>query len=71
MSATSYTLCKTYTTPYHPQSDGLVERLNRTILSMLATTIDESGGEWEEHLAKCALRITPASKYLQAYTFSY
>ena len=35
---------KTHTTPYHPQSDGLVERLNRTIQSMLATTIDESGG---------------------------
>ena len=36
---------KTHTTPYHPQSDGLVERLNRTIQSMLATTVDKSGGE--------------------------
>ena len=36
---------KTHATPYHPQSDGLVEKLNRTIQSMLATTIDESGGE--------------------------
>jgi len=27
---------KTHTTPHHPQSDGLVDRLNHTIISMLA-----------------------------------
>ena len=27
---------KTYTTPYRPQSDGLVERFNRTLISMLS-----------------------------------
>ena len=30
---------KTRTTPYHLQSDGLVERFNRTLLEMLSTTV--------------------------------
>ncbi len=33
---------KTNTTAYHPQTDGLVERFNRTLTSMLAKTV---GGE--------------------------
>ena len=34
-------IAKTRTTPCHPQSDGLVERFNRTLLSMLATAAEE------------------------------
>ena len=32
---------KSRTTPYNPQADGLVERSNRTLLSMLSIMVDE------------------------------
>ena len=41
---------KSRKTPYHPQSDGLVERFNRTLLSMLATAVTDRPFEWEQHL---------------------
>jgi hypothetical protein len=43
---------KTRTTPYHPQCDGLIERFNRTLLSMLATTAKHNPFSWEERLHK-------------------
>jgi transposase InsO family protein len=41
---------KTRTTPYHPQSDGMVERFNKTLLSMLRTLVDENQKDWDELL---------------------
>ena len=41
---------KTRTTPYHPQSDGLVERFNRTIQIMLSMYVKEDQSDWDVHL---------------------
>jgi transposase InsO family protein len=42
---------KTRTTPcYHPQSDEMVERNNRTILTMLSVFVNEHQNDWDEHL---------------------
>ena len=41
---------KTHTTPYHPQSDGMVERFNKTLATMLSAYVDEHHADWDEHL---------------------
>ena len=41
---------KVNTTAYHPQTDGLVDRFNRTLTSMLAKTVEKQGSDWNEHL---------------------
>ena len=41
---------KVNTTAYHPQTDSLVERYNRTLIGMLAKTVDKGGVEWDERL---------------------
>ena len=43
---------KSRTTAYHPQSDGLAERWNRTLLSMLATCVDNRPEDWEQYMKK-------------------
>ena len=46
---------KSRTTAYHPQSDGQVERFNRTLLNMLATVVKDHPHRWEESLCKVCL----------------
>ena len=37
----------TRTTPYHPESDGLVERLNKILISMVRSLVDEDQRDWD------------------------
>lgn len=41
---------KTRTTPYHPQSDGMVERFNMTLVTMLSANVNVHHSDWDEHL---------------------
>lgn len=38
---------KTRISPYNPQSDGLVERLNRTVICMLASFVEANQNSWD------------------------
>ena len=42
------------TTPYHPQCDGLSERIIRTLLEMLRHYVGEDQDNWDQHLNKLA-----------------
>ena len=41
---------KTHTTPYHPQSDGMVERFNKTLCNMLSAYVQDNHRDWDTHL---------------------
>lgn len=51
---------RTRTCPYRPQSDGLVERFNRTLIDMLSKFCGEHREDWDDHLPYllCAYRAT-------------
>ena len=38
------------TTAYHPQTDGLVERFNRTLTAMLSKVVEKNGKDWDTKL---------------------
>lgn len=41
---------KTLATPYHPRSNGMVERLNRTIKEMLSKYITSHQTDWDRYI---------------------
>ena len=45
---------KSRTTPYHPECDGMSERMNRTLISMLKTLGEKEKVNWPKHLSKLA-----------------
>ena len=46
----TFNIRKTRTTPLHPQSDGMVERMNRTILRHLSKVVADHQRDWDQHL---------------------
>ena len=54
-------ITKLNTTSYHPQCDGMVERLSRSLKSMLRENVAKFGGQWDRFLPGVlwAYRNTP------------
>ena len=45
------------TSPYHPQSDGLVERFNQTLKGMLRKVATEEGKDWDKLIPFVAFKF--------------
>jgi hypothetical protein len=43
-------ISKTRTTAYHPSSNGMVERLNRTLTDMIKSFVNNNRTNWDEHI---------------------
>ena len=41
---------KLRTSPYHPQTDGQVERMNRTLKGILMAYVNKDHNDWDDHL---------------------
>ena len=59
---------KSRTSPYHPQCDGVVERFNRTLLDMLATTTHNHPFDWEDQLPKVCIAYNTSVQASTGYT---
>ena len=47
---TLFNIEKTRTTPYHPESDGMVERMNQSLQDMLAKYVSDHQHDWDVRL---------------------
>ena len=58
------------TTAYHPQTDGLVERFNRTLIDMLTCYVVDEPEQWERFLPYVTFAYnTVVQSTLQEYPF--
>jgi hypothetical protein len=59
---------KNRTTPYHPQSDGLVERMNRTVEAMLSMFVSPGQRDWDDFLPYIMMAYRSAVQETTGYS---
>ena len=64
-------ICKTRTTPYHSQGDGLVERFKRTLVDMLAITAKDNPFDWENHVCAICMAYNTSAQTTTGYSPFY
>ena len=59
------------TMPYHPQSNGLVERLHQTIMRMIGKLGEDKKADWPSHLAEIAHAYNATRSAVTGYSPHY
>ena len=62
---------KLQTMPYHPQTNGLVERLHQTIMRMIGKLGEDKKANWPGHLAEIAHTYNATHSALTGYSPHY
>src|SRR3954464_13119754 len=57
----NYKICHIVTTAYHPQANGQVERMNKTLKDLLSKNTPPKSGDWANYL-NSALFVTHVTK---------
>ena len=47
---------KIFTSPYHPQTDGFIERFNRTLMKHIRAYVSTDEADWDEHISMACFR---------------
>ena len=59
---------KTRTTPLHPESDGMVERFNRTLVQEMAKRCRHGQSDWDQHIPTILMAYRSAEHEATGYT---
>ena len=59
---------KTRTSPYRPESDGMVERFNRTLKDMSSKFLKPCGSDWDDHLASLTFAYNTSKHSVTGFT---
>ena len=62
---------KLQTTPYHPQTNGLVERLHQMIMQMIGKLEEDKKADWPSHLAEIAHAYNATHLSVTGYSLHY
>ena len=62
---------KLWTMPYHPQTNGLVERLYQMIMQMIGELGEEKKANWPSHLAEMVHAYNSTCSAVLGYSLHY
>ena len=61
-------IVKLRTSPFRPQTNGVVERFNQTLKKMLAIYVNKDQNDWDQHLSKLAFAYNTAEHKTTKFT---